>query len=111
LRKVWWQAAASQLNLLQNSLKQHSHQPDYWSADITAYASELRQSLVDPQSIIGKDVVAAFGAEKAPAKQLELIRQFGELLTLWPQLKDAAADLHQRQGCVGERIRSRRRCK
>ncbi|HEY9776431.1 MAG TPA: hypothetical protein V6C81_21905 [Planktothrix sp.] len=104
LAKLWWPAASHQIRLLDKSLKQYSHKPDFWATDIKAYRHALQESLTNPRSIIAKDVIAAFGDDEAPAKQQELVHEFGEILKIWPQLKKSAAELRMRQGECGRRI-------
>ena len=83
---------------IEAALKLHSKLPEFWSKDIVEYVTEYRNNLVSRSSLIAVDVENVYGETEAFGKQQQLLRQFGELLGAWPELRLAAAELREREG-------------
>jgi hypothetical protein len=104
MKALRWQIASAQIAKFEASLKQYNFQPDFWAADLKSFMTEYHKTLLEPDSIVGRDLIQAFGHDNALARQQALIGQFGELLKVWPQLRRAALELRQRDGAFGKRI-------
>jgi hypothetical protein len=77
---------------LEGLLAEHGGQPPYWAEDVRGLLAALREALPRPDWVAPTDLRAS-GVE--PARELfrRLVRQFGELLRVWPDLVEAARDL------------------
>ncbi len=78
---------------LEGLLAEQGGQPAYWADDVRGLLAALREALPRPDWAAPTDLSAAFGRERAPELFRGLVRQFGELLRVWPDLVEAARDL------------------
>jgi hypothetical protein len=81
---------------LESLLREHGGQPAYWAADARGLLTALREALPRPDWAAPVDLRAAFGLDPARERFRGLVRQFGELLRVWPDLVEAARDLRGR---------------
>jgi hypothetical protein len=77
---------------LEGLLAEYGGQPAYWAEDVRGLLAAVREALPRPD-VTPADLRAAFGRERAPEVFRGLVRQFGELLRVWPDLVEAARDL------------------
>jgi hypothetical protein len=79
--------------LLEDALRRHGRAPPFWARDVDRALSVVREAL--PRAALGYpvDLVAALGEPTARAHFRELVRRYGELLRVWPDLWTAALEL------------------
>jgi hypothetical protein len=104
LQRMYWTWVASKITEAERALELYQGKPDFWAKDLIAYIAECRACMSDDDAPIASDVIAAFGADAALRKQQQLVRQFGELVEVWPRLRAAALDLKRSEGSFGRRI-------
>jgi hypothetical protein len=78
---------------LEGLLAEYGGRPAYWACDVRGLLAALREALPRSDWAAPADLRAAFGPERAPDLFRGLVRQFGELLRVWPDLVEAARDL------------------
>ena len=88
-----WQLQSRYISALEEELQLQEDAPDFWVGDVEAYLGELRQALRRPDYIIPYDVPAAGDADEARRRSQRLVRRFGELLRVWPDMVEAAGRL------------------
>jgi hypothetical protein len=81
---------------LEGLLHQHGGQPAYWADDMCCLLSALREALPQSGWAAPTDLRAAFDTARAGELFRQLVRQFGQLLRVWPDLCQAALDLRAR---------------
>ncbi|HEY9776430.1 MAG TPA: hypothetical protein V6C81_21900 [Planktothrix sp.] len=104
LQRIWWQATAANIRRLEQALKTHRGQPDYWAQDLIAHIRSYQQSLTDPSYLISADIIQLFGSNAAMERQRDMVAQFGAFLRAWPALRTAAAELRRRDSTFGRKI-------
>ncbi len=87
--------ASRQIAHLELFLKKYSGAPRFWADDINLCLSTLKQSIADKEFFVASDLSVQFGEEYARQLQQRLVRKFGELLQIWPDLVDAANQLRK----------------
>jgi hypothetical protein len=70
--------------------------PGYWANDVHHLLGALRQALPDPDYLVPRDLAERFGGAQARSLLRRLVRRFGELLQVWPDLVAAAKHLRER---------------
>jgi hypothetical protein len=78
---------------LEGLLGEYGGQPPFWAEDVGRLLAALREALPQPDWAAPTDLRAAFSAGRARELFRCLVRQFGELLRVWPDLVEAARDL------------------
>jgi hypothetical protein len=104
LRLQMWSKAARQIKEMEEALRKYGRQPKFWSDDIEDYIAASRQIVCADSFAIAEDVVENVGAADAALVQQRLVRQFGELLQVWPEIRRGARQLRNRQGGLGKKI-------
>jgi hypothetical protein len=89
-------ARSLDLVALEEALARHGRAPAFWARDAERAAEALRKALAQPSLGYPADLVAAFGEAAARPLFARLIRRYGELLQVWPDLFAAAVELRQR---------------
>lgn len=77
-------------------LREFGSEPAYWAVDVRGLLAALREALPQSDWSAPTDLRSAFAAGQAPEVFRRLVRQFGELLRVWPDLVEAARDLRAR---------------
>jgi hypothetical protein len=78
---------------LEALLGEHGGQPPCWAEDVRRLLAALREALPQPGWAAPTDLRNVVGAAQAPELFRRLVRQFGDLLRVWPDLVEAARDL------------------
>jgi hypothetical protein len=89
-------ARALDLGVLEDALARHGRAPAFWARDVARAIEALRATLSSPTIGYPSDLAATFGEEAARPLFARLIRRYGELLQVWPDLFAAAIELRQR---------------
>ncbi len=83
-----------QMIRLEAELKQYNGLPAYWAADIEMCISSLRETVVQRNYIVGRDLESFYGQDQARLVQQGLVHSFGELLISWSAIREAALQLN-----------------
>ncbi len=90
-RMLVWQQESAKVSYLENQLKVHKEQPDFWAKDVKKYMETLRNSL--PKMAIPYDLSNGRGEFETLNLMQCLVLKFGQLLHWWPELVKAANEL------------------
>ncbi len=82
-----------QMLRLESELRRYDRQPTYWTADIEMCMNALRETVVQKNYIVGRDLEDFYGQEEARKTQQALVRRFGDLLLSWSAIREAARQL------------------
>jgi hypothetical protein len=96
LRGHLWGAMTRQALKWEGQLRQFGGQPAYWAEDVRRVLAGLREDLPRPDYAVATDLRAAYGEEQARALLPRLVRRFGELLQVWPDMVASARELRAR---------------
>src|SRR5262249_553064 len=91
-----WRAAAEIIERLEREVRERNDQPPYWANDIQRFMDLLRHSLVRPEYLVPLDLFYGRSLEQAADLSRSLVRRFGEVLSAWPSISDAARELKAR---------------
>jgi hypothetical protein len=83
------------LNYLDGLLERHGSLPEFWAADVKAYATSVRTAITDPMRLLPVDVRRDCGEDALTAVR-DLIGRFGSLVESWPDMMEAAQWLRER---------------
>ncbi|MGH9553022.1 MAG: hypothetical protein ACRD3W_26825, partial [Terriglobales bacterium] len=95
IRKLSWATATHLITQLDQLMQTFNREPAFWAADVDEYLSLVRNSIAKPEYIIASDLIPTFGVDGARTLTQRLIRRFGELLQIWPQMHQCAVDLRE----------------
>jgi hypothetical protein len=96
MRLQLWQQMSRQATHFEARLRQFGGQPAYWAGDVQQLLGALRHALPGPDYPVPRDLAERFGTAGARALLQRLVRRFGELLQVWPDLVAAAKALRGR---------------
>ncbi len=96
VRLQLWGQRGRQALLLDAQLRQTGGRPEYWAEDARRLLAMLRAALPAEDYVVPYDLADAFGADAARPRMQRLAHQFGELLSLWPEVVGAARELRKR---------------
>jgi len=98
VRVQMWRIKSDIIAKLEDHLETYEEKPDYWAKDVRKYLTILRESLLNDDCFVPRDLSEKLGPSEARRKTRRLIRRFGELLYWWPEIVGAAKRLRER-GC------------
>ena len=78
---------------METLLNSYNESPEFWSKDVRAYLSILRQALTTREYIAPQEILAKMDYEQAQQKTRKLLREFGELLYWWPKIIESSLNL------------------
>jgi hypothetical protein len=93
LRLALLERAANRIRMFEQLLSLYKMQPGFYIADVKMCITALQESVIDKRYIIPQDLIPTFGEELARTKLQELVRNLGQLLTIWTDLRTAAGEL------------------
>ncbi len=86
-------ARSLDLLLFEEALRRHGRAPAFWARDVDRAVALLRAGVPRPESAWPTDFVAALGEAEGRACFQSVVRRYGELLRVWPDLWNAALAL------------------
>jgi hypothetical protein len=78
---------------LQNSLRTESRKPEFWAEDVDMCISALEENMARDGYIVATDLRSSFSQNEVVPLVQRLVLQFGQLLQIWPDLRQAALEL------------------
>jgi hypothetical protein len=94
LRHELRKAASLRIQRCEALLKKHQDSPEFWANGVRRQIHLVRDGMMDPAFLVPCDLPCA--EEDAPSRVCELILSFGRLLSSWPAMIQAAAQLRSR---------------
>lgn len=91
VRTLVWQQESAKALYLENHLKVHKEQPDFWAKDVKKYIETLRNSL--PKMVIPYDLSNDRDEFEILRLMQRLVLKFGQLLRWWPEIVKATDEL------------------
>jgi hypothetical protein len=85
-----------QAALFEARLRQFGGQPACWAHDVQQLLGVLRHALPGGDYLVPRDLAEGFGGTAARPLLPRLVRRFGEVLQVWPDLFAAAKELRGR---------------
>ena len=82
--------------------------PDFYAAYRRKYLAILRRSLAKPEYVVPLDLLDLGSEEEIRHLVQRLVRQFGELLEVWPDIIKAVKELHDKEVRLTKAIRPQR---
>jgi hypothetical protein len=89
-------ARSLDLVMLDEAVQRHQGAPAYWARDVERTVAGVRAALPAAWLPYPTDLVTAYGEAAARPLFARLVRRYGELLQVWPDLFEAAIDLGRR---------------
>lgn len=103
LRIALTHMVSRQISNLEARMRKYGSYPPFWSSDVNLCLSAMRSALIDENLVVARDLLEVFGIEEARIRLRRLLRCFGELLQVWPDLRQASASLKERGWQLGKR--------
>jgi hypothetical protein len=104
IRERAWLGVQSQVGAFQALFAEYGRQPAYWADDCDRYLADLVASTMEPAFGIPVDLLDGRSPDDALARTMDLVRRFGELLMLWPDVVDAAELLRSKGVLLAQRL-------
>jgi hypothetical protein len=98
VRQAAWSIGLDQISTLEGLLRRYGRRPDYWARDLQQYIDAKRLAMPTAHHHIPADLIEAFGLDQARTMTPRLVRRLGQLLQVWPELRNTAREL-QFDGC------------
>lgn len=95
-REHVWRERVDRMARLETRRRRHGGQPRAWAAHVDAFLGATRGALDRPDFARPRDLAHAFGPEQASSMFRKLVHRYGELLSAWPALVQAATRLAAR---------------
>jgi hypothetical protein len=93
LRLMLMRRASLLISKLQSHLNEYNREPEFWASDVDMCVAAIEEAMESKESIVASDLCPYFPEEVARPLLQRLIRRFGELLTIWADLRQAAQEL------------------
>ena len=103
VRLVLWNQTSRKIVQLENLLRAAQGQPAYWAEDVRQLLALWRKTLPAREYVVPSDLIGKFG-DDAFARLQRLVRRFGRLLQVWPDMVAATKDLRARGRCLGVEV-------
>jgi hypothetical protein len=104
LQQLIWRRARYRITILESLLSKHGRQPEFWAKDLTDYLTELRQAVATKEYAVPSDLREVFGQDAATVLMQRLVHRLGQLLQVWPQMRQAAEELRANGSRLGTQI-------
>jgi hypothetical protein len=96
VRQQVWTQLSRQASQFAGQLQQFGSQPDYWANDVRQVLAAMAEDLPNECSAVPCDLAKGRDGRSASELFRCLVRRFGQLLQVWPDLVEAARDLRAR---------------
>jgi hypothetical protein len=96
IRLHLWREQGNAMSNLERDLLDYHNPPAYWVHDLKQYLAEMQRSLTKPDYVVPKDLRDGHSLEEARELSRQLVSQFGQLLSHWPDIVEAARRLRAR---------------
>jgi hypothetical protein len=93
LRLHAWNALTRTLTQLEAMLRKYGHQPAYWAEDVRRALAALAGALPTQHVGLPAELCERWGEEQALSRFQGLVRRYGSLLRVWPEIVTAARGL------------------
>jgi hypothetical protein len=103
VRLVLWNQTSRKIVQLENQLRAAQGQPAYWAEDVRRLLALWRKTLPEREYAVPSDLVGTFGSDAFACLQ-RLVRRFGRLLQVWPDIVAATKDLRARGRRLGVEV-------
>jgi hypothetical protein len=103
VRLVLWNQTSRKIVLLENQLRAAQGQPAYWAEDVRRLLALWQKTLPEREYVVPIDLVGTFGDDAFACLQ-RLVRRFGRLLQVWPDMVAATKDLRARGRRLGVEV-------
>jgi hypothetical protein len=104
VRLFAWRRASQQIAWMEQLLQKHRRLPQFWASDVDRIVATLKASVAATDYIVPRELEEAFGANAASTLMQRLVLRLGELLRVWPELRDGARQLRARGTAIGRPI-------
>jgi hypothetical protein len=87
LRELWAAEASHLILALELLLQEHGGRPEFWAADAEAWIERVRRLVGAQEPLVPADLADRGGGWEAVGFTQRLVRDYGELLLAWPELR------------------------
>ena len=94
LEKVW-KAKSEYLQRLESILKFYRESPNFWAEDVKKYLHSIRESLGRKDFSVPRTLKKDLEDDDLKKLNQKMVLCFGKLLVYWPEMVQAARELHQ----------------
>ncbi|MBN1947987.1 MAG: hypothetical protein JW797_20130 [Bradymonadales bacterium] len=84
---------ANQVSMFDRMIEENEDRPEFWIRDVEEYRDTLLDAAIDPDYALPRDLAALVPPKQALPLMQELVRHYGELLILWPDMVQTARSL------------------
>lgn len=92
-----WQIQSLYVSKLEEELQAYEDWPDLWVEDLQKYLDSIRDAIRKPDYIVPSDGRPGLSTHETRLASLRLLRKFGELLIVWPDVIEKARQLRERE--------------
>lgn len=80
---------------LERRLERYNEKPAFWARDVERHIEFLRTDNIEPSHAVPRELLVDNSEEDATALHRDFFRSYGELLTVWPEIWQAARTLNE----------------
>ena len=80
---------------LERRLERYNEKPAFWARDVERHIDFLRTDNIEPSHAVPRELLVDNSEEDATALHRDFFRSYGELLTVWPEIWQAARTLNE----------------
>ena len=96
-----WRSSRAHIALAEARLRECGESPAFWAKDVRRYLDLLCPALVREDYVVPLELVQGRSVEEARRLSQRLVGQFGQLLTLWPEMLEVAGELRRKGRRLG----------
>lgn len=104
LSALAWRNASQQIAWIEQLLRRHRRLPQFWADDADRHVATLQAAVATSDFIVPREIEEDFGRDFASVRMQQLILRLGELLKVWPDLRQAAREERATGTAIGRRI-------
>jgi hypothetical protein len=101
VRQTAWSIGLDQISTLDGLLRKYGRRPDFWARDLQQYIDAKRLAMPTAHHHIPADLIEACGLEHARTMMPRLVLRLGQLLQVWPKLRNTARELQTDGSPIG----------
>lgn len=91
----WVEEISQFVEYLERLLVMHDYTPDYWANDVETFIGRVKDFCNSGKIVLAKDISAGLSNEEAKVRLQTMVYRYGELLTWWPAVLEAAKTVNQ----------------